>query len=192
MCILFNIFHGYHVATRAKTNNSDRNLDVHYIELYVFALDLYLNSLNHFIWKRLRVTVCGRLPLSLYLEKTQSNSMWPTAIIISLYANKLSLLIRSSEILQKWLWLESSLSVKNVTRVASSHHLSQRDSSLVRVTKNHDSSQVESSHWLESRYHWSKPPYPNFQEFHPNFRQIKTFGGELAPLALHHWMDSAT
>jgi len=74
---------------------------VHYIELYVFALDLYLNSLNHFIWKRLRVTVCGRLPLSLYLEKTQSNSMWPTAIIISLYANKLSLLIRSSEILQK-------------------------------------------------------------------------------------------
>jgi len=27
----------------------------------------------------------------------------------------------------------------------------------------------------------SKPLYPNFQEFHPNFRQIKTFGGAPAP-----------
>jgi len=33
---------------------------MHYTELYIFALDLYLNSLNHFIWKRLKVTVCGR------------------------------------------------------------------------------------------------------------------------------------
>jgi len=30
---------------------------MHYIELYIFALDLYSNSLNHFIWKRLNVTV---------------------------------------------------------------------------------------------------------------------------------------
>jgi len=37
-----------------------------YIELYIFALDLHSNSLNHFIWKRLKVTVCGRLPLSRY------------------------------------------------------------------------------------------------------------------------------
>jgi len=39
---------------------------MHYIKLYIFALDLYLNSLNQFIWKRLKVTVCGRLPLSRY------------------------------------------------------------------------------------------------------------------------------
>jgi len=39
---------------------------MHYIELYIFALDLYSNILNHFIWKRLKVTVCGRLPLSRY------------------------------------------------------------------------------------------------------------------------------
>jgi len=39
---------------------------MHYTELYIFALDLYSNSLNHFIWKRLKVTVCGRLPLSRY------------------------------------------------------------------------------------------------------------------------------
>ena len=39
---------------------------MHFIELYSFALDLYINSLNHFIWKRLKVTVCGRLPLSRY------------------------------------------------------------------------------------------------------------------------------
>jgi len=38
----------------------------------------------------------------------------------------------------------------------------------------------------------SKPLFPNFQEFHPNFGQIKTFGGALTPSALHHWMDSAT
>jgi len=34
-----------------------------------------------------------------------------------------------------WLWLEPSPSVKNVTRVESSHHFSQRESSRVRVTK---------------------------------------------------------
>ena len=42
---------------------------------------------------------------------------------------------------------ELSHSVKNVTRVESSHHLSQRDSSRIRVTKNRDSSRViDSSH----------------------------------------------
>jgi len=39
---------------------------MHDIELYIFALDLYSNSSNHFIWKRLKVTVCGQLPLSRY------------------------------------------------------------------------------------------------------------------------------
>jgi len=39
---------------------------MHYIELYIFVLGLYLNSLNHFIWKKLKVTACGRLPLSQY------------------------------------------------------------------------------------------------------------------------------
>jgi len=47
-----------------------------------------------------------------------------------------------------WLWLDSSHSVKNVTRVESRHHFSQRDSSRIRVTKNR-----HSSRWLESRYH---------------------------------------
>jgi len=39
---------------------------MHYIELCIFALDLYSNSLNNFICERLKVTVCGRLPLSRY------------------------------------------------------------------------------------------------------------------------------
>ena len=43
-----------------------------------------------------------------------------------------------------WLWLESSYSVKNVTGVESSHNFSQHDLSRVRVTKNLDSSWVES------------------------------------------------
>ena len=30
---------------------------MHYIKLYIFTLDLYSNCLNHFIWKRLNVTV---------------------------------------------------------------------------------------------------------------------------------------
>ena len=67
-----------HLETRLETesksrdsitaNNSDRKFDMHYIELYIFALELYLNSLNHIIWKRLKVTVCGRLPLSRYVN----------------------------------------------------------------------------------------------------------------------------
>jgi len=66
MCrpILFNIYQGYHDATWSYANISERNLDIHYIELYIFALDLYLNSFNHVTWKRLKVTVCGLLPLS--------------------------------------------------------------------------------------------------------------------------------
>ena len=52
------------------------------------------------------------------------------------------------------LWLELSHSVKNVTRLESSNHFSQRDSSRVQVTKNRDLSRVEPSHWLESSYHW--------------------------------------
>jgi len=45
--------------------------------------------------------------------------------------------------------LESSHFVKNVTRVESSHHLSQRNSSRVKVTKNRDSSRViDSSHTI--------------------------------------------
>ena len=43
---------------------------MHYIELYIFALDLYSNSLNHFIWKRLKVTVCGYYGKVLFLGKT--------------------------------------------------------------------------------------------------------------------------
>ena len=41
-----------------------------------------------------------------------------------------------------WLWLESSHFVKNMTTVESSHHFSQRKSSRVRVTTNHESSRV--------------------------------------------------
>jgi len=37
---------------------------MHYMELHIFALDLYLNNLNRVTWKRLKVTVCGLLPLS--------------------------------------------------------------------------------------------------------------------------------
>jgi len=40
--------------------------------------------------------------------------------------------------------VESSHSVKSVNRLESSHHLSQRDSNRVRVTKNRESSRVES------------------------------------------------
>jgi len=39
---------------------------MHYTELHIFALDLYINSLNHVTWKRLKVTVGGLLPLSRY------------------------------------------------------------------------------------------------------------------------------
>jgi len=52
-------------------------------------------------------------------------------MIISLYANKLGLSIGGSEILQKWLWLESLI----VTRVESeSPKIVTRVESLTRVT----------------------------------------------------------
>jgi len=179
---------------------------MHYIELYIFALGLYLNSLNHVTWKRLKVIVCGLLPLSWYantwldhddvsiglycallapqwkanLRSTSVKVMntWPLGysitrierqnrklapllittrpkMIISLYADKLGLSIRGSEILQKWLSLESRVIDCDSSRVIlwktwleSSHHVSQRDSSRVRLTKNRDT-----SHWLESHYH---------------------------------------
>ena len=67
-------------------------------------------------------------------------------MLTSLCANKLGLFIRGSEILQNdsdsrlesliVTRVDSNHSVKNVTRVETSHHLSQRDSSRVRVTKN--------------------------------------------------------
>jgi len=68
-------------------------------------------------------------------------------MIISLYANKLGLWIRGSEIFQKWLWLESSHSVKNVTRVESPSF-----STWLESSQSHQKSWLESSHWLESRY----------------------------------------
>jgi len=183
---------------------------MHYIELYIFALDLYSNSSNHFIWKRLKVTVCGRLPLSRYaatwldhddvtigrycalldpqwkvnlrstsvqvmntwhlgysitrLESQNRNlrqfwSLLDQKMIISLYAKKLGLLIRGSEILQKWLWLECRIIdcassgvepfCKNVTRVESPSF-----STLLESSQSHQKSWLESSHRLESRYHW--------------------------------------
>jgi len=49
--------------------------------------------------------------------------------------------------------VESSHSVKNVTRFESCHHFSQRDSDRVRVTKNRDSSRViDSSHAITDQY----------------------------------------
>jgi len=75
-------------------------------------------------------------------------------MLISLCANKLDLSISNSEILQKWLWLESRVIDCDSSRVIlwkmwleSSHYFSQRDSSRVRVTKNRDLSRViDSSH----------------------------------------------
>ena len=76
--------------------------------------------------------------------------------LISLCANELGLSIRGSEILWKWLWLDSRVIDCDSSRVImwktwleSSHHSSQRDSSL-----SHQKSWLESSHWLESCYHW--------------------------------------
>jgi len=168
---------------------------MHYTELYIFALDLCSNSLNHFIWKRLEVTVCGRLPLSRYANtwldhddvsiglycvllaaqwksylrstsvqvmntwhleygitrlQSQYRNFAPILIITGpkndhfLYANKLGLSIRGSEILQKWLWLEWLI----VTRVESFCH-------------KRDSSRFESpsfSTWLDSTRVESKSP----------------------------------
>ena len=48
-----------------------------------------------------------------------------------------------------WLWLESSQSVKNVTRVELPFF-----STWLESSPSHQKSWLESSHWLESRYHW--------------------------------------
>jgi len=52
--------------------------------------------------------------------------------------------------------VDSSHSVKNVTRVESSHHFFQRDSSRVRVTKNRDSSHaITALSYAYSQTYWS-------------------------------------
>jgi len=182
---------------------------MHYTELHIYALDLYSNSLNHFIWKRLKVTVCGRLPLSRYANTWLDDDDVSVGLYCALLASQWKTNLRSTSVQlmntwplgysitrlesqnrkfapiliitgpksdhffvckqtgfvdqrlwdfakmtltrvsSHWLWLESSHSVKNVTRVELNHHLSQRDSSRVRVTKNR-----ESSHWIQSRYYW--------------------------------------
>ena len=164
---------------------------MHYIELYIFALDLYSNSSNHFIWKWLKVTVCGRLPLSrcgnIWLDhddvsiglycallapqwkanlrstsvqvmntcplgysitrlESQNRKLAPILIITGrkndhFFVCKLGLSFRGSEILQKWLWLESRVIDCELSRVES-------------FCEKRDSSRVESpsfSTWLESR-----------------------------------------
>jgi len=176
---------------------------MHYIELYIFALDLYLNSLNHFIWKRLKVTVCGRLPLSRYANtwldhddvsiglycarlapqwKTNLSSTfvqvmntWPLRYCITRLGSQNrkiapTLIItgpktdhffvcKQTGFVDQRLWDFAKTTLTRVesfcqkTWLESSHHFSQRGSSRVRVTKNRDLSQVESIHWLESRYH---------------------------------------
>jgi len=183
-----------------------------YIELYIFALDLYFNSSNHVTWKRLKVTVCGLLALSRYANtwldhdnvsiglycallapqwkanlrstSVQVMNIWPLRYSITRLESqnrkfapifiitgpkndhffvckqtgfvneklwdfaKMTLTRVSSQ----WSWLESSHSVKNVNRHESSHHLSQRDSIRVRVTKNRDSSRViDSSHAITGK-----------------------------------------
>ena len=177
-------------------------------------MDLYSNSLNHIIWKRLKATVCGRLPLSWHANTWLDHGDVSVGLYCALLAPKWKANLRSTSVQvmntwpsrysvtrlesqnrkfaaisiitgpkndhffvckqtwfvdqrlwdfakttltrvsSHWLWLESSHSVKNVTRIESSHHLSQRDSSRVKVTKNRDSSRFESSPWLETRYHW--------------------------------------
>ena len=81
-------------------------------------------------------------------------------MIISLYANKLGLSIRGSEILQKWLWLESRVIDCDSSRVES--FCEKRDSSRVTIFRNVTRvesespkivTRVDSSQWLESRYH---------------------------------------
>jgi len=49
----------------------------------------------------------------------------------------------------QWLWLESSYSVKNVTRVETPSF-----STCVESSSSHQKLWLVLSHWLESRYHW--------------------------------------
>jgi len=82
-------------------------------------------------------------------------------MIISLYANKLGLLIRGSEILQKWLWLESRVIDCDSSRVIlwKTWLESSRVTIFLNVTRVASESpktvtRDKWSHWLESRYHW--------------------------------------
>jgi len=179
---------------------------MHFIELYSFALDLYINSLNHFIWKRLKVTVCGRLPLSRYantwldhddvsiglycalltfqwkanLGSTSVMNTWPLGYNNTTWKSKQKICTNFDHYwTKKWSFLcmqtnwvcrsealrfckndsdssleslivtqvESSHSVKNVTRGESSNHLSQRDSS-----QSHQKSWLESSRVIDSSH----------------------------------------
>jgi len=72
-------------------------------------------------------------------------------MLSSLRTHEVGLSIRNSKILWKWLWLfsrvidcDSSRVILWKTWLETSQHFSQRDSSRVRVTKNRDSSRVES------------------------------------------------
>jgi len=82
-------------------------------------------------------------------------------MIISLYANKLGLSIRGSEILQIWLWLESRVIDCDSSRVIlwKMWLESSRVTIFLNVTRVESESpkivtRVELSHWLESHYHW--------------------------------------
>ena len=77
---------------------------MHYIELYIFALDLYSNTLNHFIWKRLKVTVCGRLPLSRYANNWLDHDDVSVGLYCALLAPqwKANLRSTSSKVMNTW------------------------------------------------------------------------------------------
>ena len=174
---------------------------MHYTELHIYALDLYSNSLNHFIWKRLKVTVCGRLPLSRYANTWLDDDDVSIGLYCALLASQWNANLRSTsvQLMNTWPlgysitrlenqntkfapiliitgpksdqffcmqtnWVcwsealrfckndsESSHSVKNVTRVELPSF-----STWLESSQSHQKSWVESSHWLESRYHWTR------------------------------------
>jgi len=103
------------------------------------------------------VHVMNTWPLGYSITRLESqNRIFAAILIITgpknyhfFVCKKLGLLIQRlwdfakmtlTRISSHWLWLDSSHSVK--TWLDSSHHLSQPDSSRVRVTKNHDSRRV--------------------------------------------------
>ena len=69
-----------HVATLTYANNSDRNLDLNNIWFSCLHYILQYNFWNGLVSEKLR-------SLNWHLEKTQSNSMRPTAMIWSRYTN---------------------------------------------------------------------------------------------------------
>jgi len=193
---------------------------MHYIELYIFALDLYSNSLDHFIWKRRKVTICGLLPLSRHVNTWLDHDDVSIGLYCALLANQLKANLRSTSVQvmntwplgysitrlesqnrklapiliitgpkndhffvceqtgfvdQKlwdiakmtltrvssyWLWLESSHSVKKVTRV--------------RVTKNRDSSHaITAFHTSNLPFHtWAISYSIPIFSFHSLFHSI--------------------